>query len=484
MKRPAGWEKRFLITFIITFSISLIFMTQTTAMALFGPQIVDVTTKAFSVVWTTGGTYTSCDIVLYTGSNYSTQMTLDSSQKIIETSTGFPGEAGKQYGLAKVTVVGLSVDTTYYFRLKQNGSFLSGNYSVKTANLRGFSSTDPNNNDLVSNDIIHKAVYKSNGTSPATGALVLAYVYDYTVDPQTSPDNTKSYYPISAWVGDGMIGAGGSTYNPADISYQQYAALNLNNLFEKSTHYPLSITGDNPDTTTINESEKIKFVIVHGTQSILGGTTDTATSYGLVQYVEKSGGEKITTAKVLEGFNFKLGLNSFTFPFKPLNPIKAKDLWQLIEAAGGTVNKIYIFKTSWVPVIKVTSTYYFNGDITIGEGEASIILMDKAMNANQELTFYGNPLSRVVTLKNGVNIFSIPQCPAYYQTKNLWLDLEALDGVSKVMSVYTFLNPWAPTVKVTSSYFYNSLDMISSRVYAVILELDSGVASVNWEPFP
>ncbi|MGA1840451.1 MAG: hypothetical protein ACMUIU_07485 [bacterium] len=483
MKRPAGWEKRLLITLFITLSLSIIFMTQTPAMA-FNPEIVDVTTKAFSVVWTTGGTYTSCDIVLYTGSNYGTIMNLDPSQKIIETAAGMLGEAGKQYGIAKVTVVGLNVNTKYYFRLKQNGSFLSGNYNVTTANLRGISSADPNNTDLVSNDIVHKAVYKSNGTSPATGALVLAYIYDYIVDPQSAPNNTKSYYPISAWVGEGMIGGGSSTYNPNDISYKQYAALNMNNLFEKTTHYPLSLKGDNPDTTTTNESEKIKFVIVHGTQAILGGTTDTATSYGRVQYVEKSGGEKITTAKVLEGFNFKVGLNSFTFPFKPLNPIKAKDLWLQIEATGGTVNKIYVFKTNWVPVIKVTPTYFINGDITIGEGEASVIVMDKAMNANQELTFYGNPLSRVVQLKNGVNIFSIPQCPAYYQTKNLWLDLEALDGISKVMYVYTFLNQWSPTIKVSPTYFVNSLDMISSRIYAVILELDSGVASVNWEPFP
>jgi hypothetical protein len=204
MKRPAGWEKRLLITLFVTFS--LIFMTQIPAIA-FGPQIVDVTTKAFSVVWTTGGTYSSCGINLYTNNTYSTQKNLDPSQIIIETDPNEPGEAGKQYGIAKVTVVGLNVDTPYYFRLKQNGSLLSDNYSVRTAGLRGFDSTDPNDSDIVSNDIVHKAVYKSNGTSPATGALVLAHIYEASVDPESDPDNTKSYYPVSAWVGDGMIGS-------------------------------------------------------------------------------------------------------------------------------------------------------------------------------------------------------------------------------------------------------------------------------------
>jgi hypothetical protein len=479
MKSPAGWERILLFTLFIT--LSLFFMTQTPASA-FGPAIVDVTTKAFSAVWTTGGPYTSCGINLYTSSSYSTPMSLDPSQIIEETASGNPGQDGKQYGIAKVTVVGLDVGTKYYFRLKKNGGELPGNYNVTTEKLRGLDSTDPNKSDIVSNDIVHKAVYKSDGTSPGIGALVLGTIY--------APDGVTvlSDYPISAWVGDGMIGDESEEYNPNSISYKQYAALNMNNLFSRTDNYPLSLEGDDPATPDVNESEIIEFTIVHGTQSVLGGTTDNFTSYGLIEHVEKSGGEKITTAKVLESFNFKVGLNSFTFPFSPPNALKAEDLWLEIEAAGGEVNILYVFKTTWVPVMKITPTYFFNGDVTIGEGEASLIIMDKAMNANEELSFYGDPLSSTVELVSGINIFSIPQCPAYtntgYQTKNMWLDIEALEGVSKVIAIYTFLNPWAPTVKITPTYFFNSLDMISTRIYYVNLELDQGVTSVNWDPFP
>ena len=194
MNCPTGWERKFLITFFITLFLFLV--TQISAMAL-SPTIVDVTTKSFSVVWTTGGPYTSCGINLYTNSSYSTLRTdIDPTQIIVETDPGYPGENGKQYGIAKVAVVGLNLGETYYFKVVQNGSLINPGMSVTTESLRGANSNDPNDSDIVSNDIVHKAVYDDSG-GPAIGALVLADIYAHDADVDTDPSLSDFAQPLA-----------------------------------------------------------------------------------------------------------------------------------------------------------------------------------------------------------------------------------------------------------------------------------------------
>ncbi|MFH1616840.1 MAG: hypothetical protein ABIG61_17370, partial [Planctomycetota bacterium] len=68
------------------------------------------------------------------------------------------------------------------------------------------------------NGILHRAVYRTDGKSPALGALVLAEIME--------EEEVLSNYPISAWVGDDLPGDEDViTYDPERISYKQYAAI-------------------------------------------------------------------------------------------------------------------------------------------------------------------------------------------------------------------------------------------------------------------
>ena len=64
-----------------------------------------------------------------------------------------------------------------------------------------------------------------------------------------------------------MIGSEGTTYDPNNISYKQYAGLNMNNLYGRNG-LPLSLHGDDPDTKTINEGEIVRFTMLHGEQDV------------------------------------------------------------------------------------------------------------------------------------------------------------------------------------------------------------------------
>lgn len=484
MKSPAGWEKRLLITLFIT--LFLFFITKTTALA-FGPEIVDVTTKAFSVVWTTGGSYTSCGINLYTNSNYTTMKTLTPpSQIIVETDPNNPGQYGKQYGIAKVTVVGLDVGTKYYFRVTQNGAELSQDYEVTTERLRGLDSTDPNKSDIVSNDIVHKAVYNSDGTSPGPGigALVLGTIYDH--DGVT----VLSDYPVSAWVGDGMIGDESGQYDPNSISYKQYAALNMNNLFEKTTNYPLSLEGDNPATSDVNESEIIEFTIVHGTQSILGGTSDFFTSYGRIESIEKAGNEKITTAKISASFKFNKGITPFAFPFGVPSGYTTGDLImaidETVDVQGGIVDSVFLYRNgTWNKTSKNRQGAVVN-PLPFQAGQGCFILMKDDMT--KEVLFYGKPDSVSLDLMaNTINMISIPQLPVYYDTGTFLKDIEGLggSGLNSIDSIFTFVEgSWAKTFKNPRSGIITGAKTMSNSTFYVVLFKSGANDVTDWDPFP
>lgn len=495
MKRPTGWERRLLITiFIIPF---LFFMTQIPAVA-FGPVIVDVTTKAFSVLWTTGGSYESCDIKLYTDDSYTTlNADIGRDHIVIETDPNFrgkyPGEDGVQYGIVKVTVVGLSVGKTYYCKPFQNGAPLSG-LEVTTERLRGFDLDDPNMSDIVSNPIIHRTVYKSNAVSPAIGALVLADIYPYNADLASDPP--LSDYPITAWVGDGMIGdENDNAYNPNDISYKQYAALNMNNLYSKVDHYSLSLEGDNPATTP-NESEIIKFTIVHGTQSVLGGTSSGFyTSQGRLEYIEKAGDEKITAAKISASFKFARGVNVFTLPFIISDGYTTGELLLDIEEAEGKENivpSIYIFrdeewKRTYASFNIFTGQRIIRFPYPLQAGQGCYIIMKEGMT--NEITFYGKPNSVLLDLKPGVNLVTIPQLPAYYTTENLLKDIESKNGTPEsVKSIYSFIQEeWKRTYSSINIFTGQKIvrfpyPMTNTKFNYILIK--PGTPSIeDWDPF-
>ncbi|MGA1840294.1 MAG: hypothetical protein ACMUIU_06675 [bacterium] len=494
MKKGIGWCRRFAKAFIII--IFIFFASEANAKEAFGPKIVDVTTKAFSVIWTiTDGVYTSCGIRFFTSDSYDVERSdINPSQIIIETDPGYPGEKGKQYGLAKLNVVGLNNNTKYYFKVTQNGVLLDFSGIIVTESLRGLSSTDPGQSDIVSNDIVHRAVYKSDGTSPALGALVLADIYSHDADLDTDPP--LSDYPISAWVGEGMAGDESSTeYNPNNISYIQYAAINMNNLFGRDK-FPLSLQGDDPSTPTINEGEIIRFTIVNGEQDVFGQDPckHWFISYGRIDNIDMANGEKITTAKISASFRFKEGVNAFAFPFT-ITPsgYTTEILWNMIEdteGKQGIVESIYVFEDkSWIETYKtfdpVLGSQFVNIK-NIQTGKGIFIILNQGMT--KEVTFYGKPESAGIDLyADTANVVSLPQLPVYYETGNLINDIESSGaGENSIENIWFYDNGWKRTYKINHPVFgvriQNSVPMSNTKFYVVKFR-DVENDLLNFDPF-
>lgn len=438
-------ERIFSIMLFI-FILFLIFSTQTFA---FDPQTVDVTTKQFSIVWCNSTPYTSCSIELFSGASCSDPIDLEADQIIIETEPGNPGAAGKAYGLGKITVTGLEFNTEYCFRLYVNG-VMEYSDTVTTQNLRGL---DPNSvsPDIANNIIIHKAVYKSDGGSPALGALVLAEVYsDSNINGE--PTQLLSNYPVSAWVGENMIkNTVSSQYDPNDpntISYQQYAPLNLNNVYD-TQRYLLNIEGDDPDTSG-DDSEYIKFTVLYGKQTIVGFITgrDNFVTYGRVGKVDHIGNEKISSPKICTIGKCKSTVNTFSIPFSA-EPMTGLEFYRKIEKLGGTINKILLYKNGDWKEIRVLGggAVYINPNEPIGPGDGGFILMNTTAPADREFSMSGSPTPVTLKIRNGLNMFVIPQCPVGYKTENLFRDVNSLQDVT-VTKVYSYDNGWRSTTKV------------------------------------
>ena len=489
MKKEIGRCRGFAKAVIIILFIFL--ASKSHAKELFGPKIVDVTTKAFSVVWTVSeGTYTSCGIKFFTSNSYDVERSdINPSQIIIETDPGYPGEKGKQYGLAKVNVVGLNSNTKYYFKVIQNGVLLDYSGIVSTERI-----SDPTQNNIVNNDIVHRAVYKSDGTSPANGALVLVDIYVYDADLDTDPPLND--YPISAWVGEGMIGDESSAeYDPDNISYKQYAAINMNNLFSRDK-FPLSLNGDNPGTQMINEGEIIKFYIVNGEQDVLGQDPGKHwfLNYGRVDNVETVNGEKITSAKISASLKFKEGVNPFAFPLAIFpSDYTTENLWNRIEAAEGKqgiVESIYVFEDkAWVKTYKTFDPILgpkFENIKNIQSGKGIFIILNQDMT--KEVTFYGKPVSVGLDLyADTVNVISLPQLPLYYETGNLINDIESSGaGENTIENIWFYDNGWKRTYKINHPLFgvriQNSVPMSNTKPYVVKFR-DVENDLLNFDPF-
>ena len=486
-----GWEKRFAKTLIMSSLLLLISATQ--AMALFGPQVIDVTTKAFSVVWTTDSDYSSCDIKLYTDNLYNTPINLSPEQVIIETPEGHPGKTNH---IAMVSVVGLDYETTYYYRLFLNGNVMPFYGVVTTEKSWGLHLPDSENTDIVSNDVVHKAIYKSDGISPAQGVLVLGEILDpalFNANPD-NPNAVMSDYPISAWVGDGMPGDETATeYNPNQISYKQYAALNMNNLYGHD-RYTLDLHGDDPMTDTINEGEIIRFTIVHGAQDVLGRESGRHwfTSYGHIGVPDIVNGEKITTAKISASFRFKKGVNTFAFPCRIPSGFTTGDLWEAIEKAEektGIVESIYVFEeNTWLKTTKsldpVTGPKIDNIN-PLEYGDGAFIIMNQDMT--KEVSFYGKPDSLQLDLfSEGVNIITRPpQTPLFYETGHFLNDIESAGaGENSVENIWFYNGGWQRTYKIVHPLFgpriENSVCMSDIQFYVVILK-DSANDVLNFD---
>jgi hypothetical protein len=169
--------------------------------------ITDVTPCSFSLVWIANQAAT-CSAKVYTDPEGEDVIT---GLSITDESAGHPPAA--ENGVMKVRVSGLSPQTTYYFRtvtITSQGELVEpvGNElpSVQTE-----LSSIPVTNDLLAHRIV-----KSDGATPAVGALLLGEV-------------EGGSYPITGWVGDGV---------PAP-----WALLDLNNVYSRTDHLNLELAG-------------------------------------------------------------------------------------------------------------------------------------------------------------------------------------------------------------------------------------------------
>lgn len=404
------------------------------------PIVTDVTTRSISVVWTKDAAVTSsmCALVV----KDSTNTAINTNQIALESDA-----AALARGIVKFEVIGLEDDSTYSYEAKHNGSvFASG--SVTTEKFRGLASFDPNINDIVANDILHVPVYNTDNVTPALGALVMAEIYQDAACTTTLLSDS----PITGWVGVGMPGdvstlnttpnIYGSYYNPNNVCYKDFAAINMNNLFARANHYPLQLEGDIASTPKIIEGEYIKLRIIYGIEN----STMRQEKLNIIPVPEiiKVGGQKVSSAKVAFTFRFPAGYTAFSYPCELPQGYETKQLFEAIEAAGGNLLKIHRWNGSgWDPTLKKRGVIEQSAPMSPTGGY--IIQMNASMT--QDLVISGFPKTESLNFNpNSYSFCSFPQVPDYYQTGDLFLSVE--NAGAEIVKVFRWNGAgWDPTLK-------------------------------------
>ncbi|MCL6583673.1 MAG: hypothetical protein K6U11_08535 [bacterium] len=402
------------------------------------PTVTDVTTRSFSVVWTESSPgLGACSLkVQKKGGAF-----VENSQIILESDAD-----ALNRGVIKYEVVGLDYGTTYiYSGTRRDGSAFTGEKPVTTALFRGLVSLDPEANDIVTNDIFHVAVYNADGKTPALGALVMAEIYE-----DASCTKKKSAYPLTGWVGFGMPGNPqaasytAKTFDSDNISYKEYAALNLNNLFADDPAtpaedlFPLQLTGDDPTTTSVVEGNYIKVVVIPGVTPVAGDTVQIMPVPGIT----KVGNQEISSAKAATKIIFQAGMNTFSYPFEVPAGYTIKKLVEAIYLAGGKVKQIKRYdKGSW-PVASVVYlstgpkiTPAANGEVPINPGEGYLVIMDGTA-LPQNFYISGSPTPTTITLRAGMNVVNFTQIPSFYKISDLVKAISVAGGKVKQIKRY------------------------------------------------
>ncbi|MEW5802429.1 MAG: hypothetical protein AB1847_10050 [bacterium] len=433
------------------------------------PTVTDVTTRSFSVVWTesTGGLGVCSLSVRKSGG-----AAVDGSQIILESDAD-----AQARGVIKFEVIGLDYGTTYsYTGTRKNSGTFSG--TVTTALFRGLLSSDPNANDIVTNDIFHVAVFNTDGKTPALGTLVMADIYT-----DAGCTTKKNKYPLTGWVGFGMPGNiqaadyTGKSFAPTNISYREYAALNLNNLFadDPSTPnvvdlFPLQLTGDDPGTAGIVEGSYLKVSVVPGITPVAGDMVQVMP----VPAITRVGNQTISSAKVTAAIKFGNGLNAFSYPCEVPEGYTTGTLLDALESVGGQVSCILSYDgVNWKKTDKVFSRgkWVTRDAVKIDPGKGYLVLMKEAMT--KPLYISGYPATTQFSLNQNMNICGFPQIPSFYSTKDLLESIDAL-GDQNVNFILTYDGAnWTKTDKVFSRGKWvvrDSKDMKRGMGYFVFLK--------------
>jgi hypothetical protein len=188
--------------------------------------IADVTPSSFAVIWTASEPST-CTIKVFADQNGSFEITQDVAVQSMPVSSGDSTiiQQAESNGVMKVRVSQLEAGATYYFQtVTTSKSTADVTLFPDMANLSMVTLADRAsrgrflNASLVpfANDLLQVDCYLPDNITPATGTLLLAYVYG-------------SKYPLSSFVGDG---------SPTGM-----ACIDLNNSYSENTMTSLYIPG-------------------------------------------------------------------------------------------------------------------------------------------------------------------------------------------------------------------------------------------------
>jgi hypothetical protein len=186
--------------------------------AVVDTTITDVTPRAFSVVWVSDEPVSLSGIRVFEDAQGTTEITDDLTIELV--STAFP--PAHDLGIVKVSVDGLTADTSVFFQSWTTTA--SGTVSIPvsppyTEARTAISTTMAGSTSQpIVNDLIRHEVFLSDGSTPATGGLLML-----TAPPLGS-------HPLTAFVGDGFT--------------TPLAVIDLNNLYGSASGIRVDVPED------------------------------------------------------------------------------------------------------------------------------------------------------------------------------------------------------------------------------------------------
>jgi hypothetical protein len=169
--------------------------------------VTDVTPRAFSLVWV-ANQGASCSAKVYADPEGQQPMT---GLSVTSDSANHP--PAEQNGVMKVNVTCLAPGTTYYFQTVTVGP---GGTVFEPATGPLPSVRTEVSSSVIKNDVLAHKILKSDRSTPAQGALLVAEV-------------EGGSYPITGWVGSG-----------APVPW---VLVDLNNIYSKTAHRNLELSG-------------------------------------------------------------------------------------------------------------------------------------------------------------------------------------------------------------------------------------------------
>ena len=394
--------------------------------------VTDVTPEGFAVIWQSNEA-SSCDLVVYdeTGTPLSG---LDISS---ESALHPPAEDN---GVMKMSVSGLEANTTYRFQTvtvsKVNGLAL-----VSPLLPNFLQAVTESGSSYVNNDPLKQKIYDEN-ESPADGTLLVASV-------------TGGDYPISAWVGDGIM--------------SPWAQVDLSQVYSEVTHENLSLSG----------GEELKLWSFGGILGNYINIQKVPTVIGQVQVALPEDSFLSTE----EDFDYLLnwGLNLFGLPVYPKEPFTSYSLLLYLKEQGGggdvvTSIRRYDYNYGWQ-----TASWFLGmpagKNFPIKPGEGYLIYMAVPLNAHYE----GISAGASMDLSGDLNIVCLPAPKEGFQFTSYEL-LGSLGDSTEVRSIGRFYTPYAEWW--TTAWFLGTLcgklyDTQGGEGYLVYMAREK----VNWRPY-